>query len=151
MLVSTVLMLANTDLMLASTILMLANNVLILANTVLILVYTVLMVFYIVLTSANTVFDDCEQCFDLSEHCNASEFILEMMTHCVDTWYPIPNILRNLAEPTSLSQTNTLLHCIDRNINLSTLCCKCLRSFACFYCKMSMFQRAGMREGSLSH
>ena len=113
MLVSTVLMLANTDLMLASTILMLANNVLILANTVLILVYTVLVVFYIVFTSANTVFDDCEQCLDLSEHCNASEFILEMMTHCVGTWYPISNILRNLAEPTSLSQTHTVLHCID--------------------------------------
>ena len=61
-----------------------------LANTVLILVFTVLMVFYIVFTSVITVFDDCEQCFDLSEHCNASEFLWEMMTHCVGTWYPIP-------------------------------------------------------------
>ena len=61
-----------------------------LANTVLILVFTVLMVFYIVFTSVITVFDDCVQCFDLSEHCNASEFILEMMTHCVlGTLYPI--------------------------------------------------------------
>ena len=71
------------------------------------------MVFYIVFTSANTVFDDCEQCLDLSEHCNASEFILEMMTHCVCTWYPIPNVLRNIAKPTSLRQTLTVLHCID--------------------------------------
>ena len=73
---------------------MLANTDLMLANTVLILVYTVLMVFYIVFTSANTVFDGCEQCLDLSGHCNASEFILEMMTHCVGTWYSIPNVIK---------------------------------------------------------
>ena len=30
-----------------------------------------------------------------------------------------------------------------------TLCCKCLRSFACFYSKMLMFWRAGMREGGM--
>ena len=28
-----------------------------------------------------------------------------------------------------------------------TLCCKCLRSFACFYSKMPMFRITGMREG----
>ena len=65
---------------------------------------TVLMVFYIVFTSVITVFDDCVQCFDLSEHCNASDFVLEMMTHCVGTWY-----LRNLAEPASFRQTHTAL------------------------------------------
>ena len=28
----------------------------------------------------------------------------------------------------------------------SVLCCKCLGSFACFYCKMPIFRRAWMRE-----
>ena len=30
---------------------------------------------------------------------------------------------------------------------IHTLCCKCLGSFAFLWCKMSMFWRAGMREG----
>ena len=33
------------------------------------------------------------------------------MTHCVGTWYPIPNVLRNLAQPISLRQT--YVYCID--------------------------------------
>ena len=76
--------------MLVNIFLMLVNTVLTLANTV--------------FTSLNTVFDDFKQCFDLSEHCNVSEFLLDMMTYCVGTCYPIPNVLRNLSEPTSLSK-----------------------------------------------
>ena len=30
---------------------------------------------------------------------------------------------------------------------IHTLCCKCLGSLACFYCKMPMFRRAVIREG----
>ena len=30
-----------------------------------------------------------------------------------------------------------------------TLCCKCIGSLACLCCKMSMFQRVGMREGGI--
>ena len=30
-----------------------------------------------------------------------------------------------------------------------TLCCKCLRSLDFLQCKMSMFQRVGMREGGM--
>ena len=33
---------------------------------------------------------------------------------------------------------------------LHTLCCKSIRSFACFYCKMPIFRSVGMREEATS-